>query len=73
MLTARFAAMVMRRIHVSDPDLEMMEEACRRVAQLYRNDGEKQENPLIRGRQLESAEKFERIAERMKRFREASD
>ena len=60
---------MMRRFHVNDPDLELIEEAARRVAQLYRNDGEKQENPLIRGRQLESAEKFERIAERMKAFR----
>ena len=34
-------ARMMRRIHVSDPDMELMDEACRRLAQLYGNDGEK--------------------------------
>jgi hypothetical protein len=63
-------ARMMRRIHVSDPDLELIEEACRRLNNLYRNDAARQENPLMRRLLIETAEKYERMADRMKRFRE---
>ena len=69
MLRPLFAAM-MRRIHVSDDDLTLIEEACRRLANRYRLESERHVNPLTKAGALESAAKFERIAERMKRFRE---
>jgi hypothetical protein len=68
MLAAIFGAM-MRRVHISDQDLELTEQACRRVANQYRQGAERQANPLVRDGFLRSAEHFERIAERMKRFR----
>lgn len=36
---------------------------------MYRRECEQQKNPLVRRDKLESAAEFERIAERMKRFR----
>jgi hypothetical protein len=47
-----------RRDRLSDDDLLLAEEACRQIAAIFRS-----------GRQFKSAEKFESIAERMKRFR----
>jgi hypothetical protein len=55
--------MPLPRCHISTGDLELAEESCRQVGNIYRNEAARQENPLIRGRQLESAERFERIAE----------
>jgi transposase len=36
---------MMRRAHISDPDLELIEESCRRLTNLYRNDAARQGNP----------------------------
>ena len=69
MLAAIFATM-MRRVHVSDHDLEMIEQACRSLAARYRRDAERHANPLVRDGALDSAAKFECIADRMKRFRD---
>jgi hypothetical protein len=70
---ATIAHMVMRRVHLTDEDLELTEQACRSLAERYRRDADRHRNPLIRERALESAAKFERIAERMKRFRDAAE
>jgi hypothetical protein len=68
MLAATFATM-MCRIHISDEDLQLTEQACRSMAARYRRDAERQQNPLVRDGTLRSAAHFERIADRMRRFR----
>jgi hypothetical protein len=49
MLIARFAAMVMRRVHLTDSDLKVAERACRGLAVRYREDAARQANPAMRG------------------------
>jgi hypothetical protein len=69
MLTALFAAMALRRVHMSDEDLELAEMACRSLAARYRRGSERQRDPLVRDGFVRSAERLERIAGRMKAFR----
>ena len=61
--------MPMRRVHISDEDLEIAEQALRRLANRYKNDARKIANPVVRDGFLENARECEAIAERMKRFR----
>lgn len=65
--------MVMRRVHLSDDDLELAEQACRALAERYRRDAEQQRNPVVRGPMLERAGPFDRLAERVKRLRLSGD
>jgi hypothetical protein len=43
------------------------EQTCRRLADRYRHDAARQRNPVVRDFAIESAEKFERMAEQLKR------
>jgi len=52
---------MMRRVHLSDEDLQITEQACRSLAARYRRDAERQKNPLVRDSMLASAERFERL------------
>jgi hypothetical protein len=47
----------------------MIEWACRAQANQYRKDAERQPNPSVRDSALSTAEKYERLAERMQRFK----
>jgi hypothetical protein len=53
-------------VTLTDEDLEIAEQACRGLAATYRRDAERQKNPIVRQHAIESAEKFERMAERMR-------
>ena len=59
---------MMRRVHLTDEDLDLATQACRSLAIRYRIDAEQQQNPILRDASLANAEKFERLAERMSRF-----
>ena len=59
---------MMRRVHLSIDDLRLLEFACRASANQYRKDAERQGNPTMRGIALETAEKYDSLAERMRRF-----
>jgi hypothetical protein len=63
------SAAMMRRVPISDDDLELAERACRSLAATYRRGAEGQSNPSVRQLALDSAGKSERMAERMKRAR----
>ena len=52
---------------LTDEDLEIAEQACRSLATRYR--AERHQNSLMRECALESAERLEQLAERMKRAR----
>ena len=65
-------ARMMRRVHLTDEDLEIAEDACRGLANRYRRDAERHSNPVIRDPMLERAVRLEGMADRMKRFREGS-
>jgi len=54
----------MRRVHLNDRDLELLEEACRRLALKYRNDAKRMAQTTMESRFIEHAETFERLAER---------
>lgn len=43
------------------------EQACRELADRYRHDAARQRNPVVRDFAIESANKFERMAEQLKR------
>jgi hypothetical protein len=62
----------MRRVHLSDDDLQSLEYACRAEAQKFKNDAKGHANPVLRNNARELANRYERLAERMKRFREVS-
>jgi hypothetical protein len=58
---------MLRRVHLSDTDLELAEQSCRSLAHTYRNDAKRQTNPIVADGMLEHAERFERLAERLRR------
>jgi hypothetical protein len=60
------------RVHVSDDDLESIEDSCRQTANLYRADAKRQANPGLRDNAIEPAERYERIADRTRRFRDST-
>ncbi len=60
---------MMRRVHVDEEDLRLIEAACRTLTNMYRQDAERHTDRDLRESALQSAERFERIADRMKRFR----
>jgi len=70
MLITTLAAMAMRRVHVSDEDLELLERSVRAFALVYRTDAKRQGNPTVRDRFEQDARNCERLAERVRRFRE---
>ena len=72
MFAARFAAMVMRRVHLDNPNLALIEMSIRRIATGHRKDAERWPDPALRARAIACAEELELIAERMRRCREAS-
>jgi len=47
---------MMRRAHLTDEDLEMIEQACRNLVARYRNDAKRQANPSIRDGLLDNAQ-----------------
>ena len=59
----------LRRVHFSDKALDLAAQAFRSTAIRYRMDAERQKNSIVRDASLASAEKFERLAERMQRVR----
>lgn len=59
-------------VTLSDEDLKLAEQACRSLAARYRQHAERQRNPIVRDAALESAQRFEQMAERMRRAREVS-
>ena len=61
--------MRLRRVHLSDEELDLAAQAFRSTATCYRMDAERQKNSIVRDASLASAEKFERLAERMQRVR----
>jgi hypothetical protein len=61
-----------RQVHVDDRDLQLAEEACGRLANMYRNEAQEQPNPITRHGKLGYAAEFERVAKRMRRLREAT-
>lgn len=61
--------MVMRRIHLTDEDLSMAEQACRSLAQRHIDDAAKQSNPILRDGALNESARFLRLAERIAQFR----
>lgn len=63
---------MLRRVHIDDADLELAEQALRSLAVRYRNDAARQLNPIVREGFQKHAAECERIAERMRRFREVS-
>jgi len=63
-------AFMMRRVHISDSDLQLAEQALRAFAVRYRADAKRQQKPVVREEFEKVAAECERIAERMKRFRE---
>jgi hypothetical protein len=66
------AALPSRRcVHLTDEDLELGEWACRGPANQYREGAKKHSNPTIRDGFEERAARMERLAERLKRFRNA--
>lgn len=56
----------------SGSSLSSLEQACRSLAVQYSADAERQRNPIISDAAAESAKQFERLAERMRRFRQVS-
>jgi hypothetical protein len=64
--------MPMRPCFLSTDDLDLATQACRSLVRRYRVDAERQKNPLVQQASTESAEKLERLADRMQRFRGVS-
>lgn len=46
-MLAKIAAML-RRVHISDDDLQLTEQALRSLANRYRRTAERQSNPIVR-------------------------
>jgi hypothetical protein len=67
---ATIARMMRWLVTLTDEDLEIAEQACRSLAATYRRDAERQSNPGLKQYAVDSAEKFERMAERMRRARQ---
>jgi hypothetical protein len=64
----------MRRVHLTDEDLELAEQALRMVANRYRSDANsKHSDPVVRNRLEQRASECEHLADRIERFRESSD
>ena len=61
-----------RRVHLSDNDLKLAEQACRSLAVHYCIDPERPRNPVVSASGAELAEKLEGLAERLARFRGVS-
>jgi hypothetical protein len=59
--------------NLSSKDLNNAEQACRALAARYREEAKRQTSSLVRDSQIESAQKFEMLADRLKRAREASN
>jgi hypothetical protein len=59
-----------RPVRLSDGDLELVEGACRHVADRCRQDLELHASSLVRVKGLRVATKLERIADRLRRLRE---
>ena len=53
---------------LTDEDRELAEHACRALANRYRIDAERQNNPAVREASLASAAKLDRLALRMCRL-----
>lgn len=60
---------MMRRVHLTDSDLDLAEQALRAFAVRNRHDAQRQRNPIVREGFEKQATECERIAERMRRFR----
>jgi hypothetical protein len=52
---------------LSSQNAAVAEQTCRGLADRYRHDAARQRNPVVRDFAVESAEKFERLAEQLKR------
>jgi hypothetical protein len=64
----------MRRVHLTDQDLEVAEQALRMTANRYRSDANsKHGDPVVRNRLEQRASECEQLAERLEKFRSSPE
>lgn len=71
-MLATIAALMMRRVHLTDDDLQIAEQACRALAERYRQDAQRQRNPVVEKAMIANAQDVETLAERISRFRRSN-
>jgi len=59
-------------LDLSDEELELVEQACRSLADRYRRDAEAAAGSSVQAIHLQSQAKLERMAERVRRFRQTA-